>query len=298
MISTPYSHLSLKITLKTTSPQPCLAPFAANYSQRPLSISRTLLILSTGSLSCPRNWEMRPRQPGIKGESTTLVKAHRVEWLKLTNRNLDMPLSSTANATTFDFMASILKDLVQEGMIEESEVDSFNMPLYNSASPEDIKDLVERNGCFTIERLELSKPSSWLDNKEMEQVEEMIQSDAATTSPKGRRSDSRFLHWYIRHENRKMISGFDMAPRASAIMVLLNIGMGIQIKLSAIGRYVTMLMLIAQGLEHHLHKKPAIPMLISFDVEEVRKQAAALTKRFEEGTMESNGSKFQKAKIP
>ncbi|XP_030506757.2 loganic acid O-methyltransferase [Cannabis sativa] len=87
----------------------------------------------------------------------------------------DMPLSSTANATTFDFMASILKDLVQEGMIEESEVDSFNMPLYNSASPEDMKDLVERNGCFTIERLELSKPSSWLDNKEMEQVEEMIQ---------------------------------------------------------------------------------------------------------------------------
>uniref|UniRef100_A0A803NG23 Uncharacterized protein n=1 Tax=Cannabis sativa TaxID=3483 RepID=A0A803NG23_CANSA len=81
-----------------------------------------------------------------------------------------------------------------------------------------------------------------------------------------------------------MISGFDMAPPASAIMVLLNIGMGIQIKLSAIGRYVTMLMLIAQGLEHHLHgKKPAIPMLISFDVEEVRKQAAALTKRFEEG---------------
>ncbi|KAM6548788.1 hypothetical protein CsatB_020464 [Cannabis sativa] len=36
-------------------------------------------------------------------------------------------------------------------------------------------------------------------------------------------------------------------------------------------------------LEEFSSKKPAIPMLISFDVEEVRKQAAALTKRFEEG---------------
>ncbi|XP_062114640.1 loganic acid O-methyltransferase-like [Humulus lupulus] len=76
----------------------------------------------------------------------------------------EMPVSSTAtaNAAMFDFMASILMDMVQEGMIKESQVDSFNLPLYNSASPEEIKGLVERNGCFSIERLELSKPSSWL----------------------------------------------------------------------------------------------------------------------------------------
>lgn len=51
----------------------------------------------------------------------------------------------------------------KQGIIRESQVDSFNLPLYNSATPEEIKDLVERNGCFTIERLELSKPSSWLE---------------------------------------------------------------------------------------------------------------------------------------
>lgn len=51
-----------------------------------------------------------------------------------------------------------------QGMIKESQVDSFNMPLYISATPDEIKSLVERNGCFTIERLELSTPSSWLES--------------------------------------------------------------------------------------------------------------------------------------
>ena len=41
-------------------------------------------------------------------------------------------------------------------------MDSFNLPLYQSASPEDIANLVEKNGRFSIERIELSKPSSWL----------------------------------------------------------------------------------------------------------------------------------------
>ncbi|PON68105.1 SAM dependent carboxyl methyltransferase [Trema orientale] len=76
----------------------------------------------------------------------------------------EMHLSSTANGAMLDFMASILMEMVQEGMIKESQVDSFNLPLYNSATPEEIKGLVERNGCFSIERLELSTPSSWLEN--------------------------------------------------------------------------------------------------------------------------------------
>lgn len=36
-------------------------------------------------------------------------------------------------------------------------------------------------------------------------------------------------------------------------------------------------------MEEFSSKKPAAPLLISFDAEEVRKQAAASTQRFEEG---------------
>jgi len=38
-------------------------------------------------------------------------------------------------------------------------------------------------------------------------------------------------------------------------------------------------------MEEFSNKKPPAPLLISFDAEEVRKQAAASTQRFEEGTM-------------
>ena len=52
--------------------------------------------------------------------------------------------------------------MIKQGWIEESQVDSFNLPIYLSASPEEMRNLVEKNGCFSIERLELAKPSSWL----------------------------------------------------------------------------------------------------------------------------------------
>lgn len=38
-------------------------------------------------------------------------------------------------------------------------------------------------------------------------------------------------------------------------------------------------------IEDFNHKKPPAPLLITFDAEEVRKQAAASTKRFEEGSV-------------
>ncbi|RZC54514.1 hypothetical protein C5167_013368 [Papaver somniferum] len=41
-----------------------------------------------------------------------------------------------------------------EDIVDEAKVDSFNMPSYLT-SPKQVKDLVERTGCFTIERLEI-----------------------------------------------------------------------------------------------------------------------------------------------
>ncbi|XP_019258619.1 PREDICTED: probable S-adenosylmethionine-dependent methyltransferase At5g38100 [Nicotiana attenuata] len=59
------------------------------------------------------------------------------------------------------FFGSSLMDLVNEGMIDESLVDAFNVPVY-FPSAEDMTKVVERNGCFSIERIELTYPQSKL----------------------------------------------------------------------------------------------------------------------------------------
>ncbi|XP_060196427.1 loganic acid O-methyltransferase-like isoform X1 [Lycium barbarum] len=59
------------------------------------------------------------------------------------------------------FFASSLTDLVNEGMLDESLVDSFNVPVY-FPSPKDMTKVVEKNGCFNIERIELTYPPSKL----------------------------------------------------------------------------------------------------------------------------------------
>ncbi|PHT30757.1 hypothetical protein CQW23_29677 [Capsicum baccatum] len=59
------------------------------------------------------------------------------------------------------FFGSSLKDLVNEGKLDESLFDSFNLPMY-FPSPEDMTKVVEKNGCFSIERMELTYPKSKL----------------------------------------------------------------------------------------------------------------------------------------
>ena len=48
--------------------------------------------------------------------------------------------------------------MLQE-IISESQVDSFNLPVY-AASPKEMKEVVERNGYFSIERIEKMTPYS------------------------------------------------------------------------------------------------------------------------------------------
>lgn len=40
-------------------------------------------------------------------------------------------------------------------------MDSFNLPFY-AASPDEMTEIVERNGFFNIERMELNDPAAWL----------------------------------------------------------------------------------------------------------------------------------------
>ncbi|KAL9324881.1 hypothetical protein ACSQ67_005526 [Phaseolus vulgaris] len=78
-----------------------------------------------------------------------------------------MPHSHIINGMLFDSMGTILMDLSKEGVFEECEVDSFNFPYY-APSPEEMKKVIEKNGRFSIERMELTDPAPWL--KSMDQV--------------------------------------------------------------------------------------------------------------------------------
>ncbi|XP_055815377.1 loganic acid O-methyltransferase-like [Solanum dulcamara] len=59
------------------------------------------------------------------------------------------------------FFGSSLMDLVNEGKLDESLVDSFNLPMY-FPSVEDMTKVVEKNDCFSIEKIELTYPKSKL----------------------------------------------------------------------------------------------------------------------------------------
>ncbi|KAJ7942865.1 SAM dependent carboxyl methyltransferase [Quillaja saponaria] len=69
------------------------------------------------------------------------------------------PHSDDPVGLMFDFLGSSLIDMVKEGFISEDQVDSFNLPVY-TASVREMTDLVEKNGCFSIEIIDLTNSHS------------------------------------------------------------------------------------------------------------------------------------------
>ncbi|KAL6345271.1 hypothetical protein AAG906_015754 [Vitis piasezkii] len=57
---------------------------------------------------------------------------------------------------TMELLAVALNDMVSEGLIDEEKMDSFNIPQY-TPSPAEVKCEVEKEGSFTINRLEVSE---------------------------------------------------------------------------------------------------------------------------------------------
>ncbi|XP_059649783.1 loganic acid O-methyltransferase-like isoform X2 [Cornus florida] len=66
----------------------------------------------------------------------------------------DIHYSQLSAGRQFDFIGSTLMDMVNEGLVSEAQVDSFNIPAY-CPSPKEIARLVEENGCFSIERMQM-----------------------------------------------------------------------------------------------------------------------------------------------
>ncbi|KAG5628286.1 hypothetical protein H5410_000003 [Solanum commersonii] len=76
-------------------------------------------------------------------------------------RGMMVLISPFSGWDSLNFLGSSLMDLVNEGMLDESLVDSFNVPIY-LPSPDGITKVVEKNGCFVIENIELTCPLSKL----------------------------------------------------------------------------------------------------------------------------------------
>nr|POE73595.1 putative s-adenosylmethionine-dependent methyltransferase at5g38100 [Quercus suber] len=70
--------------------------------------------------------------------------------------------SSAPTGMIFGFLGHCLMDMAKEGLISEAQVNTFNLPVY-VASPKEMTQLVETNGCFDIERMEITQPGARVD---------------------------------------------------------------------------------------------------------------------------------------
>ncbi|KGN50765.1 loganic acid O-methyltransferase [Cucumis sativus] len=61
----------------------------------------------------------------------------------------------------YDNLAFALIDMAKEGLLNEDEVDSFNIPIFIPC-PKKMRKLIEKDGHFSIERIELAEPATWL----------------------------------------------------------------------------------------------------------------------------------------
>ncbi|KAI4386511.1 hypothetical protein MLD38_004439 [Melastoma candidum] len=68
-----------------------------------------------------------------------------------------VPHSSVPAGLMYEILDNCLLDMVNEGIIGEAELDSFNLPVY-SPTPEEMAQLIKEDGGFDIEILELTKP--------------------------------------------------------------------------------------------------------------------------------------------
>ncbi|KAL2509701.1 S-adenosyl-L-methionine-dependent methyltransferase superfamily protein [Forsythia ovata] len=62
--------------------------------------------------------------------------------------------SSNIALPSMELLGSSLLDLANKGLIDAAKVDSFNLPLYYTY-PNELKDLIESNQNFSIERMEI-----------------------------------------------------------------------------------------------------------------------------------------------
>ncbi|KAA8532114.1 hypothetical protein F0562_006744 [Nyssa sinensis] len=68
-------------------------------------------------------------------------------------RPVGIPPSQCPMIVVIDLLGATLMDMVNMGLVSEDKVDSFNFPRYHP-TPEELRSLIDRNGCFSIEKME------------------------------------------------------------------------------------------------------------------------------------------------
>ncbi|XP_055811986.1 S-adenosyl-L-methionine:benzoic acid/salicylic acid carboxyl methyltransferase 3-like [Solanum dulcamara] len=90
----------------------------------------------------------------LKYRSEELMKGGKMV-LTFLGRESEDP-SSKECCYIWELLSMALNELVVEGLIEEEKVDSFNTPQY-TPSPAEVKYIVDKEGSFTINRLETTR---------------------------------------------------------------------------------------------------------------------------------------------
>ena len=84
--------------------------------------------------------------------------------------------SDMQSCFTWELLAMAIAELVSQGLIDEDKLDTFNIPSY-FASLEEVKDIVERDGSFTIDHLEGFE----LDSLEMQENDKWVRGEKFAT---------------------------------------------------------------------------------------------------------------------
>lgn len=71
----------------------------------------------------------------------------------------EIPHSQLVANIIHDMLGCCLMDMAKKGIVSEEKVDMFNLPVYHM-SDQELEAAVERNGCFSIERMESLPPIS------------------------------------------------------------------------------------------------------------------------------------------
>lgn len=93
----------------------------------------------------------------LRSRSEELVPGGRMVLSFLGRRSLDP--TTEESCYQWELLAQALMSMAKEGIIEEEKIDAFNAPYY-AASSEELKMVIEKEGSFSIDRLEIS-PIDW-----------------------------------------------------------------------------------------------------------------------------------------
>ncbi|KAK1301825.1 Jasmonate O-methyltransferase [Acorus calamus] len=130
--------------------------FVISSTRAHVHLNRGEIYMSKTSAPCVFNYYLeqfhRDFSTFLKSRSEEIVMGGRMV-LTMIGRKVDDP-SDEDLCHGWIIMTDILKEMVSEGLIEEEKIDSFNAPYY-TPSPKELVEVIEGDGSFTIDRLEI-----------------------------------------------------------------------------------------------------------------------------------------------